>query len=236
MYQMTMRAWQAALKASAGDDAESLWQLGAYYVDGVKTRSGKVLAAPDRNKAKNLFERPAALGSSSALMSLASLCSDALDTKSEMRNLRKALRLGESSAAYNLGICYRDLGCPRHAYQCYERTAAMGDQGAHLQLGLCQMLGYGVAQDFKLARKNFELALHSSGSGTFPRDREDAQFWLALLNLLGLVGRPQLRQARTWLLNADADGDHEAAGLLLNVIGRKAKRMPASRDRRKRTR
>ncbi|WP_170113225.1 tetratricopeptide repeat protein [Ahniella affigens] len=227
MHQMTAQAWRVALKAANRDDAESLCMLGYYVADGVRTRAGRLLATPDLPKAREYLERAAVLGSSSALIKLAELSSNASDTKAEMRYLRKALRLGDASAAYNLGICYRDLGCPRHAFQYYERAAALGELGAHVQIGLCAMLGHGTAQDFEVARKHFELALDPSGSNITPRDREDAQYWLALLNLLALVDRPQRQRARSWLLRADADGDHVAAAALLNVIGRKPK--PASR-------
>lgn len=225
MHTVTAKEWRANCKAAAEDDAKALWYVGSMYHYGARTSAGKVLVGRDSAKARQFFQRAGDLGDTSAWLSLAELSSEAGDAIEEMRCLRRAMALGEATGAYNLGICYRDLGQLKRAHFYYQKALAMGELGAHLQLGLCAMLGLGTAQDFKAACRHFEMIQQAPANASLaPRDREDALHWLALLNLLGLTGRRNLAKAQAMLLKADADRDHDPSGDLLNVLGRTQRR------------
>lgn len=97
----------------------------------------------------------------------------------------------------------------------------MGDVDAWLQIGLCQLFGFGKAQDADAALLSFEKILAAGVSASSPRSKEDALYWMAVLRLIrGPRTKAALAQARSWLSAANTDDDHEQANELLNSIGR----------------
>ncbi|MCL2298489.1 MAG: sel1 repeat family protein [Proteobacteria bacterium] len=225
MKKISKKQWQALTKSAEQGVAEAQWELGYYYANGAATKSGEVLAPQDKTAAISWYLRAAKQEYADAKISLSCLLSegDHPDYKAAIFWAKSAIAQGNEFAAYNLGIIYRDLGKPKSALRYYQLATAMGDADAHLQIGLCHLLGHGTAINHSAAQESFQKVLQSPVEATTQRSRENALYWLALLNLMGLGHRRNLAQARNLLMQANADDDHEQANELLLVIGKSSK-------------
>ncbi|MET1080491.1 MAG: tetratricopeptide repeat protein [Pseudomonas sp.] len=226
MQSISKRKWSALTQSAGEGNADAQWELGYYLEHGAVTRSGKVLATPDRSAATGWYLLAAQQDDAGAKNALSALLSagDNPDYKAAIFWAKSAIRQGDASAAYNLGIIYRDLGKPKAAFGQYQLAAAMGDADAHLQIGLCHLLGQGTAIDHGAAQASLNKVLLAPSIGTAKRTREDALYWLALINLMGLGQRRNLGQAQDMLERTNADDDHEQANDILHVIGHAATR------------
>jgi TPR repeat protein len=222
MEKISERKWQSLTRAAESGDAEAQWELGYYCEQGAVTRSGKTLSPKDRSAAMSWYLRAAEQDHAAAKVSLSNLLSegDNPDFQTAISWAKSAVAQGDASAAYNLGIIYRDLGKPKAAFRYYQLAATMGDAEAHLQVGLCFLLGHGTAIDHAAAQVSFQKVLQVPAESVSQRSREDALYWLALLNLMGLGQRRSVGRAREMLAEANADDDHEQANDILNVIGK----------------
>ncbi|HEX6590556.1 MAG TPA: tetratricopeptide repeat protein [Moraxellaceae bacterium] len=222
MERIEKKKWLALVATAAKGDAEAQWTMGYYHEYGVMTLSRKVLVFPNKSEAMHWYMLAAEQDYYPAQGSLSNILSegDQPDYPAAIRWAKAAIKLGDASSAYNLGIIYRDMGKPKAAFRYYQLAATMGHFDAHLQIGLCYLLGHGVATDHAAAQACFRKILQADANQSRQRSREDAQYWLALLNLMGLGQRRNLGQAREMLELANADDDHEMANDLLNVIGR----------------
>lgn len=225
MERISEKQWLALAQSAEGGDAAAQWELGYYCENGATSKSGKVLAPQSNAEAVRWFLRAANQNYAPAMVSLSNILSegDHPDYKAAISWAKAAIDLGEASAAYNLGIIYRDLGKPKEALRHYQLAASMGDSEAHLQIGLCCLFGQGTSPDPAAAAQSFQRVLKAPSEATSPRAREDAQYWLGLLLAMG-HGQPRsLARARKLLELANADDDHEQANNVLNVIGRSSK-------------
>lgn len=222
MEKIAKKQWLALEKAANNGDAEALWECGYYFENGAANASGKVFLAPDRGEAIRCYLLAAELGNIAAMNSLSNLLSETehADYPAAIAWAESAIKLGDSTAAYNLGLIYRDLAKPKRAIHYYQLAAKMGDDDAHLQIGLCHLLGHGTRIDHGSAQSSFQKVVEAPAITTSQRSREDAWYWLALLNLMGAGPRRSVARARKMLERANADNDHESAGGILNVIGR----------------
>lgn len=210
--------------ASRGD-AEAQWVLGYWHEEGISDASGLALVPVNPKRALRWYLAAAEQGHASAQAAVSRLLSGADGIPPEFDKAlawgRRAAAQGDASAAFNMGTIYRDLGNLGRAFHWYQRAARMGASDAWLQVGLCLLFGVGVPQDASAARSAFAGVLDADPGSTFQRSREDALYWLAVLDLLG--GRPTRRTmalARERLEVANADEDHEQANAVLNLIGK----------------
>jgi TPR repeat protein len=225
MERISRKQWQALAKSAKSGDAAAQWDFGYYCENGAISKSGEVLSPQSNAEASRWYLCAANQNYAAAMVSLSNILSagDHPDYKAAMSWAKSAIELGEASAAYNLGIIYRDLGKPREALRHYQLAASMGDCEAHLQIGLCSLFGQGAATDPAAAAQNFQQVLKAPSEAISPRARENAQYWLGLLAARGLGQSRSLARARKLLELANADDDHEQANNVLNVIGRSSK-------------
>ncbi|MES2818688.1 MAG: tetratricopeptide repeat protein [Pseudomonadota bacterium] len=225
MERLAKTAWSALVRAAGEGKAEAQCELGYYLENGAVTLSGKLLASPDRSEAINWYLLAAKQGYRNAKAALSNILSggDSPDYQAAIVWAKAAIQQGDASSAYNLGIIYRDLGKPKTAFRHYQLAVAMGDADAHLQIGLCHLLGQGTAVDHAAAQASLRKVLLAPPIQTAQRTRENALYWLALINLMGLGKRRSLAHAREMLEVANADDDHEQANEILHVLGHTAK-------------
>lgn len=225
MEKISSRKWSALLKSAGNGNAEAQCELGYYMEQGATAKSGKVLTAPDRAEAIGWYLRAAEQDYCSAKAALSNILSDgdAPDYPAAIFWAKAAIQQGDASSAYNLGMIYRDMGKPKAAFRHYQLGATMGDADAHLQIALCYLLGQGTTIDPDAARTSLDKVLLAPTERTAQRTRENALYWLALINLMGLGKRRNPKRARNMLEQANADDDHEQANEILHVLGHAAK-------------
>lgn len=227
METLSEKQWHALVKSAEQGSAEAQWELGYYSEHGLRSKSGKVLSKQDRAAAIRWYLQAAKQDYADAKISLSNGLSDGdhPDYKGAIYWAKSAIKQGKATAAYNLGLIYRDLGKPKAALRYYRLAVALGDVGACLQIGLCHLLGHGTRMDHAAAQECFAKVVQASKEEITQRSREDALYWLALLNLMGLGKRRDVTQARAMLAQANVDNDHEPANELLNVLGKCAARI-----------
>ena len=217
--------WLRIHSAASLGDTQAMWEVGYLYETGAQDVGGKTLARTNPKNARRYFLAAAQLGNSAAQASLCVLLSAGQGIERNFPEAiywgRKAVAQGDAPTAYNIATIYRD--CQKHAlaFRWYQRAATMGDAGALLQVGLCQLFGLGTGRNLGIATTSLEAIERCDINSMSQRDREDAQYWLAIMRLLeGKRSLKSLEQARTLLEAANADDDHEQANALLNLIGK----------------
>jgi len=210
--------------AEAGS-AEAQWEIGYYYESGARDGSGKVLVKVDRSEAHRWYMLAAVQGNESGQVALSNLLSSgekvSRDYKGAIYWARRAIDQGSASGAFNLGTICRDQNKPGMAFRWYTKAVLMGNKDALLTVGLCCLFGFGTRQDFVSANRHLKKLVASKSESVCQRTIENAQYWLAIIHLLGVGGtRRSVIRARTLLEYANADADHEQANDVLNIIGK----------------
>ncbi|CAG1020459.1 Secretory immunoglobulin A-binding protein EsiB [Methylococcales bacterium] len=217
--------WKELLARATNGSAEAQWELGYYYEYGAADESGILLAKIDPSKALHWHTLSAEQGNQYAQCSLSNILSTgegiAQDYKAAIYWAKKAMAQGNAQAAFNLGTIYRDLKKPARAFHCYQCAASMGDKDSLLQLGLCCLFGFGTKQNFDTAYSYFQEILTAEPSASSQRTKENALYWIALFQLVGMGNtNKSVLSARKLLESANVDDDHEQANEILNVIGK----------------
>jgi TPR repeat protein len=213
--------WNSLRSAADSGDANAQWELACYYEEGVKDKSGRLLAAANPEAAIKWYQASASQGNRQAQNSLGVILSSGGEVSNDLPSAiywsKLAIAQGDSTAAFNLATIYRDMGKPKLAFRWYQRSGAMGDNDAHLQIGLCHLFGFGTRQDFASALSSFER----DPTTCCQRSTENARYWLSVLQLIrGPTTKGNLARVRSLLETANADDDHEQANELLNLIGK----------------
>lgn len=222
---ITASKWKRLNADASSGNAEAQWHLGFLYEEGAQNAAGTLLAKASKASAFSWYEAAANQGHSAAQNALSCQLSSGERKTQEMAQAitwaQKAIAKGDASAAFNLATIYRDLNKLRRAFQWYRRAARMGDAEAWLQIGLCQLFGYGAKQDFASASASFMRIQNVEPHLSSQRAREDAYYWMAVLRLMQAPNKKKNRaQIRAWLTLANADDDHEPANALLHLIGK----------------
>ena len=217
--------WNSLRSAADSGDANAQWELGYYYEEGVKDKSGRLLAAANPEAAIQWYQASASQGHRQAQNSLGVILSSGgeipIDLPSAIYWSKLAIAQGDSTAAFNLATIYRDMGKPRLAFRWYQKSGALGDNDANLQIGLCHLFGFGTRQDFASALSSFERVITCDPTTCYQRSTENARYWLSVLQLIrGPTTKGNLARVRSLLETANADDDHEQANELLNLIGK----------------
>jgi TPR repeat protein len=132
--------------------------------------------------------------------------------------LRKAFRAGESCAAQNIAITYRENGDLKTAFKWFRRAAEAGDGDALIQLGIHYYWGKGVRKNPRAAVRCFRAATrvkNISGMG-----RDDAFFFLGIACREGRGVQASIPNAKKFFNRANIDGDHVAAETMLSRLRR----------------
>jgi TPR repeat protein len=218
-YKMTSTEWKALLARAEQGDVEAQCYVAAMFEYGCRNRSGRILV---RRSVPRVFEwtrRSAELGSASSQNQLGVILSARGATEANRREavlwLKRAFRGGDSSAANNLAITYRENGDLRRAVLWFGKAvASKDDDGAYVQLGIHYYWGRGVRPDHEAAVRCFRNAI--KGKNIVEAQRDDAFFYLGIAYLEGKGVRPSPRIAQKLLERANKDNDHPSASRLLN--------------------
>ncbi len=225
--------WSELSSLAQRGNAEAQFELGYYCEYGAIDEAGCVVANIDLLEASRWYHCAAVQGNAGAQSALSNLLSTgdgvARDCVAAVSWAKKAVAQGDASAAHNLGTIYRDQRKPAIAFRWYQRAVFMGNYDSLLQVGLCCLFGFGVKQDYVAARRHLEQINAGDPAASCQRTKEDALYWLAILQLLGIGGtRKSISRIRQLLENANSDDDHEQANELLNIIGKSEYLQPQS--------
>ena len=150
----------ANTSAPAGPSAEELNRRGVDYYWG---RNG---VQQDYAKARDYYERAAAMGSASALRNLGYLYQKGYGVPQDHAKARdyyeQAAAMGNAAALNDLGYLYQNgYGVPQDyakARDYFERAADGGAKGAHYNLGMIYEFGLGIPQDDQKALEWYRKA------------------------------------------------------------------------------
>jgi hypothetical protein len=198
------KQWKKLLAKAHKGDSEAQWEVGSYYDDGLELQSGKVIVKPRPKKAFKWFSSSASQGNESAQLALGNILSTGIGTKRDFPKAiywtKKAIEQGSASGTHNLGTIYRDLQKPKLSFKWYTESVKMGNYDSLLQIGLCHLFGYGTIQNYVSAQRAFEKIFSNEAPDTCERTKEDAQYWLSIINLLELNNKKSsLKKARKLL-------------------------------------
>jgi len=222
---VTSERWSLLMMLAQSGDPEAQWELGYHFEYGADDEAGNCVVEMNVTEALRWYETSAEQGYAVAQGALSRLLSSGNgitpDYPAAIHWAKQAIAQGDASAAYNLGTIYRDQQKYMLAMFNYQQAAEMGDLDAQLQLGLCHMFGIGTKQNLYSAMDCFSALVEGDPSLSTQRSREDAQYWMAVIQLLIMGSHHEfLPQVRTMLERANHDDDHEQANLLLNLIGK----------------
>jgi TPR repeat protein len=219
-YTMSASQWRALLSKAKRGDPEAEWEVGDRYGDGCRDRSGRFVVKRDRRKAAQWFRRAADHGYAPAQNALGVLLScggrPRKDVDEALAWFRKAFHAGESYAAQNIALTYRQIGELKAAVKWLRKSAAVADGDALVQLGIHYYWGKGVKRNAKAAVRCFRLAAKAkyiSGVGT-----DDAFFFLGIAYFEGQGVRRSIPNARKIFQRANVDGDHPHAREMLQRL------------------
>ncbi len=223
---LNSKQWKELLKKAKKGDDEAQWEAGSYYEDGLKDNEGNIIIPQKPKQAYRWYLLSAEQGNESSQVAIGNLLSIGRGVKQDFSKAiywtKKAIKQGLPHAAHNLATIYRDMEKPNLSFKWYSKAVEMGDNDALLDIGLCQLFGYGIKQNFDNAYKSFEKTLEFKyPTEICQRTIEDAQYWLGVLHLLGIgKAKKSIKKSRVFLELANKDDDHEQANNLLNLIGK----------------
>lgn len=135
-----------------------------------------------------------------------------------MQLYEKAMKEGSTTAAYSLGIEYRNKQNFQKAFEFYNKSNASSQFFPELSIGLCYYYGIGTTKDKGKALEIFEKIEIGKNS---EYEVDEANYLIGKIYLEGEIVEQSIDKARQYLELADKDGDHRSAQELLMIIGRK---------------
>jgi TPR repeat protein len=132
--------------------------------------------------------------------------------------LKRAFDAGESLAASNIAVTYRERGNFKQAVHWFQKVVASGDDDARIQLGIHYYWGRGIRKNPAAAVRCFRKA--TKGKNICEAGRDDAFFYLGLAYLEGKGVTKSVLTARKLLQRANVDNDHPAARRVLQEMAR----------------
>jgi TPR repeat protein len=217
---MSAPEWQALLTRAKLGDPEAEWEVADHYGDGCKNHNGKIVVRRSRKKAAKWFRRAAEHGLTPAQNTLGVLLSNGDGIKKNANKaflwLRKAFHAGDSCAAHNIAITYREIGDLRTAVKWFRKAADAGDDDALIQLGIHYYWGKGIRKNTKQAVRCFRMA--TKGKNISEAGRDDAFFLLGVAYSEGEGVRASISNAIKLFRRANVDNDHPAASKMLRQL------------------
>jgi len=212
---MSVAEWEALLDKAKHGNPEAEWEVSGRFEDGCKDKKGKILVKRSARKAAEWLRRAAEHGCAPAQCSLGVLVGD---TCAALVWLMKSFRAGETVAASNIAITYRQMGDFRKAVQWFRKSVASGDDDALIQLGIHYYWGKGVRKNAVVAVRCFRKA--TKGKNICEAGRDDAFFYLGIAYLEGKGVAQSIPTARKLFQRANVDSDHPAAHRALQELTR----------------
>ncbi|TFF37952.1 tetratricopeptide repeat protein [Mucilaginibacter psychrotolerans] len=210
--------WNSLLAKAENGDSEAQNEVSSYYEDGL-TINDAIIVKIDKQLAFNWTKKSYQSGDIQGIERYANYLCDGeykyceKDVNLAMQLYEKAMDAGSGTAAYNLGLEYRNKQNFGKAFELYSK----GNQ-SELTIGLCYYYGIGIEKD-KVKALEFFNAVNKGYNTEY--DINEANFLIGKMYLEGDVVERSIEKARYYLELADNDGDHRSAQELLIVIGRR---------------
>lgn len=126
-YRTSTSEWRSLLAQAKNGDPEAEWGIADRYADGCKDRRGKIIVRRSATKAAQWFWRAAEHGSAAAQNTLGVMLSNGDGVRKNVDQalfwLKKAYRSGNSCAAQNIAITYRENGDLKAAVKWFRNAA-----------------------------------------------------------------------------------------------------------------
>lgn len=221
---MNKTKWNTLLKKARNGDAGAQLDVGVYYEEGFVNSNGKRIVVKDPTKAVRWYRLAAEQGNSAAQNQLGVCLSTGTGTRRDLKQAiswtSKALAHGDPTAAHNLATIYRDIGQFKKAFGLYRQAVTMSELDSLLEVGLSLYYGIGTKKNLQASIKCFKQIIKAKPSSVTEYCREEAFYMLGIASLTGQGTKQSLSNARSFFESANKDEDHQAAQLLLTVIGR----------------
>ncbi len=217
--------WSSLLVKAENGDGKAQNEVAYYYENGL-TIGDIILVEVDPKLAFHWTKRAYGSGDIDGMQRYADYLSDGeyqyceKDIDLAMQIYERAMNEGSGSAAYSLGLEYRNKQNFEKAFELYSIPGKSGNFYEELTVGLCYYYGIGTKKDRHKAFEIFKL-IHTDSSGHSQYEIEEANFMIGRIFLDGEVVEPSIEMARYYLELADQDRDHRSAQELLIVLGRK---------------
>lgn len=218
----TEEAWTALMELAKNGNAKAQIEVASYYEEGLRINAITVVDI-DKQAAFNWIKLAYESGDLEATEQYAHYITDkennlcATNIELGMKLYEKCLENGSSTAAYCLGLEYRNKQNFKKALEFYEKSNPSDQFYQSLTIGLCYYYGIGPNKDKKRALEIFnQLDLEN----VTPFEVDEVNYLIGKIYLEGEVVEQDLSKARYYLELADHDGDHRSAQELLILIGR----------------
>ncbi|WP_417311561.1 tetratricopeptide repeat protein [Ectopseudomonas khazarica] len=135
-------------------------------MEDIELKAHEAWGAGNLNLAFELFSEGARQGLDGCMLDLGYFYDEgvgiAIDKNQAMYWYKKAYRLGNSSAASNIAILYREQGCFNLTAQWFKRAIQLSDGDAEVELAKLLISGKGVRKSFSVAKVHLLNALASN--------------------------------------------------------------------------
>lgn len=220
-YKTSLSEWQSLLARARNGDPQAEWEVADRYADGCKDKRGRVIVRRSAAKAAQWFRRAAEHGNGPAQNNLGLLLGNGNGVRKNVKEallwLRKAFRAGDTCAAQNIAITYRENGDLKTAFKWFRKAAEAGDGDALIQLGIHYYWGKGVKSNPRAAVRSFRAATKAKNISGIGRD--DAFFFLGIAYHEGRGVQASIPNAKKFFKQANIDSDHVAAEKMLGKLG-----------------
>jgi uncharacterized protein len=217
---MSASELQALLARAEQCDSEAESRVAELYEDGCKDNKGNILVRRSAKSAVKWIRRAAEHGCTGAQVNLGTILGSGTGITKDVQKalfwLRKAFLAGDTCAANNIAVTYRENGKLRLAVGWFGKAVARGDDGALVQLGIHYYWGKGVRKNPKAAVQCFRKA--TKGKDICDCDRDDAFFCLGLAYFEGEGVKKSIPTAIKLFQRANVDNDNPAACRMLNIL------------------
>jgi TPR repeat protein len=191
-------------------------ELGICLQDGLQDKRGRAIMRRNPTAGFRLFLHAAEAGDRSGAYLLGHAYDVGLGTTPNkelaLRWYHQAARNGDSCASSNMAVIYRDDRKFPTAFRWWQRSVAMRDGDAAVDVGYCYQYGIGTRRNHLMARRMYRRAISSKYITEW--GREEAMYHLAV----AAIDDRDVRRAIPLLARAAADGDYPEATSLLNEI------------------
>ncbi|MCB0516579.1 MAG: tetratricopeptide repeat protein [Chitinophagales bacterium] len=215
--------WKKLLKDAASGDATLQYEVGNYFDHGLEINHQTVVEQ-NPSEAFKWYEKAYSNGHIEAGTRLADFysegkfCSKNITLAKKLYN--KGIENGSSIAAHNLAVLYCDLGDFSMSFELY-KTAQKLDKTNLIELAYCYYFGIGTDKDKKKALEIFQkIAGDTSENRNCAFEIEDANYFIGLYFLEGVIVEKSIENARMCFERANIDNDHRSANEMLLMIGK----------------
>lgn len=206
----------------------SLYDLGFVFENGL-IKNDIIIVEVDYEKSFHWYQQAMMRGNLDATLRLADFLSEGIGCDNDIEKAivlyLKCIEKGMSAAANNLATIYRDNGDFPNSFKYYSlandlMSKEYGKNTYSIEVALFNLYGIGVKQSINTGIEILENLISSNNDYSCQSDIAEANYLLGSFYLQGLNVDKDINKARSYLLNADIDGDHPSAQSLLLLIGR----------------